>query len=76
MSLENVERIVNKYAELLKELHPELPESVYPHMFRRTSMLKEIMDRANPFSEYDSTNKDEFDNLTENDIIEMCGLRP
>ena len=36
MSLENVERIVNKYAELLKELHPELPESVYPHMFRRT----------------------------------------
>ena len=40
------------------------------------AMLKEIMDRANPFSEYDSTNKDEFDNLTENDIIEMCGLRP
>ena len=111
MSLGNVERIVNKYAELIKEQHPELPESVYPHMFRRTratnlyqdgvdlelisrymghsstvttriyaqpsmAMLKEIMDRANPFSEYSSDRKDEFDNLTENDIIEMCGLRP
>lgn len=36
MSQRNVERIVKKYADLVRKEHPALPESVYPHMFRRT----------------------------------------
>lgn len=36
MSQRNVERIVKKYGDLVREDHPDLPETVYPHMFRRT----------------------------------------
>jgi len=36
MSERNVERIVKKYADIVRKEHPELPPSVYPHMFRRT----------------------------------------
>lgn len=36
MSTGNVERIVRKYAEQIRSDHPNLPEKVYPHMFRRT----------------------------------------
>ena len=33
MSVGNVERIINKYAE---QIHPDLPKKCYPHMVRRT----------------------------------------
>lgn len=36
MSERNVERIVKKYADIVRKKHPDLPETVYPHMFRRT----------------------------------------
>ena len=36
MSERNIERIVKKYADLTRENHPDLPDPVYPHMFRRT----------------------------------------
>ena len=36
MSESNVERIVRKYADIVRKDHPELPNPVYPHMFRRT----------------------------------------
>ena len=36
MSQRNVERIVKKYGDLIRETHPCLPDSVYPHMLRRT----------------------------------------
>lgn len=36
MSPGNVERIINKYAAKTRPKHPELPEHVHPHMFRRT----------------------------------------
>lgn len=36
MSERNVERIVKKYADLVREKYPSVPDSVYPHMFRRT----------------------------------------
>ena len=36
MSQRNVERIVKKYADLTRETHPSLPDTVYPHMFRRS----------------------------------------
>ena len=36
MSERNVERIVKKYADIVRKDHPDLPPSVYPHMFRRT----------------------------------------
>ena len=36
MSTRNVERLIKKYADILREQDPEVPESVYPHMFRRT----------------------------------------
>lgn len=36
MSVGNVERIIKKYVEELRPSHPDLPETVYPHMFRRT----------------------------------------
>ena len=36
MSERNVERIVKKYADIAREKHPDIPETVYPHMFRRT----------------------------------------
>lgn len=34
MSVRNIERIVDKYANLIND--PNMPESVHPHMFRRT----------------------------------------
>ena len=36
MSVGNVERIIKKYVEELRPTHPDLPKTVYPHMFRRT----------------------------------------
>lgn len=36
MSERNVERIVKKYADITRKKHPNLPDTVYPHMFRRT----------------------------------------
>ena len=36
MSERNAERIVKKYADIIREKHPNLPDNVYPHMFRRT----------------------------------------
>lgn len=36
MSERNVERIVKKYADLVRAENPDIPDSVYPHMFRRT----------------------------------------
>lgn len=36
MSPRNVERIVKKYADLVRDKYPSIPDSVYPHMFRRT----------------------------------------
>lgn len=36
MSTGNVERILNKYAEMIRDEHPNLPQKLYPHMLRRT----------------------------------------
>lgn len=36
MSAGNVARIINKYVEQIRQEHPNLPEKVHPHMFRRT----------------------------------------
>lgn len=36
MSERNVERIVKKYADIVRKDYPDLPKSVYPHMLRRT----------------------------------------
>lgn len=36
ISTGNVERIISKYAEMIRPDHPDLPQKVYPHMFRRT----------------------------------------
>lgn len=36
MSTGNVERILNKYAEMVRPEHPNLPQKLYPHMLRRT----------------------------------------
>lgn len=36
MSERNIERIIDKYAKLLRERHPEMPAKLHPHMFRRT----------------------------------------
>lgn len=36
MSPGNVERIINKYADTVRDKHPDLPPKVHPHMFRRT----------------------------------------
>lgn len=36
MSERNIERIVKKYADITRKKHPDLPDPVYPHMFRRT----------------------------------------
>ena len=32
----NIERIINKYADSIRGEFPNLPDKVYPHMFRRT----------------------------------------
>ena len=36
MSRRNVERIVKKYADQIRQEHTDLPDSVYPHLLRRT----------------------------------------
>lgn len=36
MSDRIVERIVKKYADSIRNKHPDLPDTVYPHMLRRT----------------------------------------
>ena len=36
MSERNLERIIKKYADIVRKKHPQMPPSVYPHMFRRT----------------------------------------
>lgn len=36
MSSGNVERILRKYADQIRQEHPDLPDHVYPHMVRRT----------------------------------------
>ena len=36
MSERNVERIVRKYADIVRKENPDLPKRVYPHMLRRT----------------------------------------
>ena len=36
MSERNVERIVQKYADIARKDYPSIPEKVYPHMLRRT----------------------------------------
>ena len=36
MSQRNIERIVKKYGDIVRKEHPALPDSIYPHMFRRT----------------------------------------
>ena len=36
MSVRNVERIVKKYADIVRKENPDIPDSVYPHMLRRT----------------------------------------
>ena len=36
MSAHNIERIVQKYADQIRALHPSIPVKVYPHMLRRT----------------------------------------
>ncbi|SHL79649.1 Site-specific recombinase XerD [Anaerocolumna jejuensis DSM 15929] len=36
MSAGNIARIINKYADMIRAEHPNLPKQIYPHMFRRT----------------------------------------
>lgn len=36
ISTGNIERIINKYAEMIRPDHPDLPQKLHPHMFRRT----------------------------------------
>lgn len=36
MSAANVERFLKKYAQQVREIYPDIPDCVYPHMFRRT----------------------------------------
>lgn len=36
MSNRNVQRIVQKYADIARKEHPSIPEKVHPHMLRRT----------------------------------------
>ena len=36
MSQRNIERILKKYSDTVRNEHPGLPESVYPHMLRRS----------------------------------------
>lgn len=36
MSERNVERIVQKYADIIRHDHPDIPEKIYPHMLRRS----------------------------------------
>lgn len=36
MSERNIERIVKKYADSIRNKYPDIPDRVYPHMLRRT----------------------------------------
>jgi len=36
MSVRNIERIVNKYGKTARKSNPQIPESTYPHLIRRT----------------------------------------
>lgn len=36
MSSGNVQRLINKYADQIRPEHPDLPDHVHPHMFRRS----------------------------------------
>ena len=45
MSERNVERIIKKYADKIRCDHPDLPDSVYPHMLRRTRATRMYRDR-------------------------------
>lgn len=36
MSERNIERIVKKYADSIRDKYPDIPDRVYPHMLRRT----------------------------------------
>ena len=36
MSSGNIARIIDKYVRIIRPNHPDLPEKVHPHMFRRT----------------------------------------
>lgn len=36
MSTRNIERIFKKYGDMMRNEHIDIPETVYPHMFRRT----------------------------------------
>ena len=36
MSERNIERIVKKYADIVRKENPDMPKTVYPHMLRRT----------------------------------------
>lgn len=36
MSERNVERIIKKYGDMIREDYPDLPATIYPHMLRRT----------------------------------------
>lgn len=36
MSAANVERFLKKYAQQVRDIYPDIPDSVHPHMFRRT----------------------------------------
>lgn len=36
MSIRNVERIVKKYGDMIRSDHPDLPDSIHPHLLRRT----------------------------------------
>ena len=36
MSPNNFERIIKKYADIIRPDYPDMPEKVHPHMFRRT----------------------------------------
>lgn len=36
MSAANVERFLKKYAQQVRDIYPDIPDCVHPHMFRRT----------------------------------------
>ena len=40
MSERNVERILKKYGDIIREDYPDLPATIYPHMLRRTRGTK------------------------------------
>jgi len=36
VSAANVELFLKKYAQQVRDVHPDIPDCVHPHMFRRT----------------------------------------